>query len=141
MACCGDVTMTGVSLGIRTGSCGSLQNAVLQTQNSFSIRKPSRVSLSGSREKERFLPFICRHVGRKKVGMLILVVFALLVFLPGFIAVNKGSFIYHLYSISLSLHCWSFSLVCLKVEEVLNFIFHLEIVCLDHQLYNYVSEC
>lgn len=89
MAHCGDSTMSGVSLGGRTVSNGSLPNAVLQTQNSFHIRKPSRVSLSSSREKERFLPCICRHLGRRKVGMLILIVFAVLIFLSGFIAVTK----------------------------------------------------
>lgn len=85
--------MTGGSLGLRTGSYGSLhqgQNGVLQTQNSFIVRKPSRMTLSGSREKERFLHLIWRYLGRRKVGMLILAVFALLAFLTGFITVNKG---------------------------------------------------
>ncbi|KAI8552563.1 hypothetical protein RHMOL_Rhmol06G0276500 [Rhododendron molle] len=84
--------MTGGSLGLRTGSYGSLhlgQNGVLQTQNSFIVRKPSRMSLSGSREKERFLHLIWRYLGRRKVGMLILAVFALLAFLTGFITVHK----------------------------------------------------
>lgn len=90
MAGCKDGgTMTGVSLGIRISSYGSLQNAVVQTKNPFTIRKPSRVSLSGTREKERVLSCIFRHLSRRKVGMLILVVFALLIFLTGFIAVNK----------------------------------------------------
>ncbi|KAL6999513.1 hypothetical protein U1Q18_000673 [Sarracenia purpurea var. burkii] len=84
--------MTGVSLGLRTGSFGSLQpaqNGVFQSQNSILVRKPSKMFLSGTREKERFLPVICRYLGRSKVGMLILVAFALLAFLMGFITVNK----------------------------------------------------
>uniref|UniRef100_A0A5B7BDK8 TOD1/MUCI70 glycosyltransferase-like domain-containing protein n=1 Tax=Davidia involucrata TaxID=16924 RepID=A0A5B7BDK8_DAVIN len=85
--------MTGGSLGLRTGSYGSLQqqaqNGVLQTQNLFALRKPSKMSLSGSREKERFLPLICRYLGRRKVGMLILAAFALLAFMTGFFTVNK----------------------------------------------------
>ncbi|KAA8523905.1 hypothetical protein F0562_010328 [Nyssa sinensis] len=86
-------TMTGGSLGLRTASYGSLQphaqNGVLQTQNSFILRKTSKMSLSGSREKERFLPLICRYLGRRKVGMLILAAFALLAFMIGFFTANK----------------------------------------------------
>lgn len=84
-------------MGLRTGSYGSLQqqyftqNGVLQTQsNSIIVRKPSKMSLSGSREKERLLPIICRYISRKKVGMFILVAFALLAFISGFSTVNKG---------------------------------------------------
>ncbi|KAK2968449.1 hypothetical protein RJ640_004455 [Escallonia rubra] len=80
--------MTGGSLGLRTGSYGSLQQQVqnggLQSQHLFVVRKPSKMSLSGSREKERYL---CR----RKVGMLILVLFALLAFMAGFFTVNKDT--------------------------------------------------
>ncbi|GMP65790.1 hypothetical protein CsSME_00026445 [Camellia sinensis var. sinensis] len=85
-------TMTGGSLGLRTASYGSMQqpqNDVFQIPNSFNVRKPSKMPLSGLREKERFLPFICRYLGRRNVGMLILVALALLAFLIGFITVNK----------------------------------------------------
>lgn len=85
-------------MGLRTGSYGSLQqqyftqNGLLQTQpNSIIVRKPSKMSLSGSREKERLLPFICRYISRKKVGMVILVAFALLAFISGFSTVNKDA--------------------------------------------------
>ncbi|KAK3005692.1 hypothetical protein RJ639_017618 [Escallonia herrerae] len=48
--------MTGGSLGLRTGSYGSLQQQVqnggLQAQHLFVVRRPSKMSLSGSREKE-----------------------------------------------------------------------------------------
>ncbi|CAK9138230.1 unnamed protein product [Ilex paraguariensis] len=87
--------MTGASLGLRTPSYGSLQQqgqnggGLLQTQNSFVLRKPPKISLSGSREKERFLPRIFRYLGRRKVGMLFLVIFALMAFLSGFFTVNK----------------------------------------------------
>ncbi|XP_075671723.1 putative hexosyltransferase MUCI70 [Castanea sativa] len=89
--------MTGGSLGLRTSSYGSLQQ---QFQNGFLqatqaspvlVRKPSKMLLSSSREKERLLPFICRYVGRRRVAMLLLVVLALLVFVFGSFTVNKES--------------------------------------------------
>ncbi|KAI8011251.1 hypothetical protein LOK49_LG06G00737 [Camellia lanceoleosa] len=86
--------MTGGSLGLRTASYGSVQqahNGVFQLRIHPSSCKPSKMSLSGSREKEMSLPFICRYLTRRKVGMLILVAFALLAFLIGFIAVNKDA--------------------------------------------------
>ncbi|XP_059661511.1 probable hexosyltransferase MUCI70 [Cornus florida] len=78
--------MTGGSLGLRTGSYGSLQqlNGVLRTQNSFTLRKSPKMCLFGSRVKERFLAFTYRYLGKRKVGMLVLVVFALLAFMTGF---------------------------------------------------------
>lgn len=87
--------MTGGSLGLRTGSYGSLQ--LQQIQNGFPpnlstsalTRKPSKVLLA-SREKERVLSFVCRFLGRKRVIMLLLVVLALLVFICNSFNVNKG---------------------------------------------------
>ncbi|KAG8364938.1 hypothetical protein BUALT_Bualt18G0050700 [Buddleja alternifolia] len=85
--------MTGGSLLLRTLSLGSLQqqpqNGGLQPQNPYIFRKPSKTSLNGSREKERFFSFTFRYLSRRKVGMLILAVFALLAFLTGFFTVNK----------------------------------------------------
>lgn len=94
--CC---TMTGGAIGLRTGSYGSLQQ---QPQNGISyiqttsglVRKPSKMLLSSSREKEKLRPFICRCFGRRKVAMLLLVVLALLVFIFGSFTVNKGLFFY-----------------------------------------------
>ncbi|KAG2677821.1 hypothetical protein I3760_12G114700 [Carya illinoinensis] len=84
--------MTGGSLGLRTGSYGSLQqqiqNGTLQTSQA---RKPSKMLLSSSREKEKLLPLICRYVGRRRVAMLLLIVLALLVFVFGSFTVNKES--------------------------------------------------
>nr|XP_043622358.1 probable hexosyltransferase MUCI70 isoform X1 [Erigeron canadensis] len=60
------------------------QNGSLQTQNGFIVRKASRMSLAGSREKDKLLPFLCRYLSRKKVVMMVLVLFALLAFLSGF---------------------------------------------------------
>ncbi|CAN4102889.1 unnamed protein product [Withania somnifera] len=83
--------MTGWSLGLRTGSDGSLlqlaQNGKLHSQNSFVLHKGSKTSLAGSREK--FLPSICRFLVRKQFGMLILVAIALLAFVAGVSMVNK----------------------------------------------------
>lgn len=83
--------MTGGSLGLRTGSYGSLHNGVLRTQTSFIARKPSKMLLSSSREKERAVPSICRYLGRGRVVMLILFVFALLAFISGFFTANKDA--------------------------------------------------
>lgn len=92
--------MTGGSLGLRTGSYGSLQQ---QVQNGFLpaaqatpilVRKPTKMLFSSSREKERVLLFICRYAGRRRVAMLLLVVLALLVFVFGSFMVNKGLFFY-----------------------------------------------
>ncbi|KAE8125814.1 hypothetical protein FH972_020585 [Carpinus fangiana] len=89
--------MTGGSLGLRTGSYGSLQQ---QVQNGFLpatqttpilVRKPTKMLFSSSREKERILLFICRYAGRRRVAMLLLVILALLVFVFGSFMVNKES--------------------------------------------------
>ncbi|RRT64133.1 hypothetical protein BHE74_00032325 [Ensete ventricosum] len=70
--------MTGASLGLRSGSYGSVQQhsgAVLSTQSPpYLLRKPSKISLSGPRERERILPRICNFAGRRKVRMLLLLV-------------------------------------------------------------------
>ncbi|XP_076929671.1 putative hexosyltransferase MUCI70 [Bidens hawaiensis] len=84
--------MTGVSLDLRTQSYGSPQqpqNGSLPTQNGFTARKPSRMSLNGSREKDIFLPFLRRYLSRKKIVMMILVSIALMAFLSGFFTVNR----------------------------------------------------
>ncbi|XP_043689711.1 probable hexosyltransferase MUCI70 [Telopea speciosissima] len=87
--------MTGTSLGLRTGSYGSLQP---QVQNSvllpfqttpIVLRKPSKMFVPGSREKERFLQRICKFAGRRRVGMLLLVVVSVLVFMSVLSAVSK----------------------------------------------------
>ncbi|OMO73313.1 hypothetical protein COLO4_27170 [Corchorus olitorius] len=93
--------MTGGSLGQRNGSYGSLANlngviagpgGLLHSKSFGSVRKSSTKMLSGSREKERSLPFLwCRYLGRRKVSMLLLVAFALLVFVLGSFVVNKES--------------------------------------------------
>ncbi|KAK4271562.1 hypothetical protein QN277_020239 [Acacia crassicarpa] len=61
--------MTGGSLGIRSGSYGSLDK---QLQNGLSpiqtVRKPSKML----KDKDRLFPWICKFAGRKKVGMLFL---------------------------------------------------------------------
>ncbi|KAF3451472.1 hypothetical protein FNV43_RR07567 [Rhamnella rubrinervis] len=69
--------MTGGSLGIRSGSYGSLDK---QLQNGVSpiqtARKPSKML----KEKERLFHWICKFAGRKKVGMLLLCVISAAVF-------------------------------------------------------------
>ncbi|KAI3857980.1 hypothetical protein MKW92_008283 [Papaver armeniacum] len=90
--------MTGGSLGQRTSSYGSLQQQQ-QLQNSVALlpiqttpvpRKQGKMLLSGSREKERFLPRICKFAGRRRVGMLLLVVVSVVVFMSVLSAVNKA---------------------------------------------------
>ncbi|KAH7546000.1 hypothetical protein FEM48_Zijuj01G0154500 [Ziziphus jujuba var. spinosa] len=74
--------MTGGSLGIRSGSYGSLDK---QLQNGISpiqtARKPSKML----KEKERLFHWICKFAGRKKVGMLLLC------------AISAGIFIFVVY--------------------------------------------
>lgn len=78
--------MTGGSLGLRTGSYGSLQQqfqtSVLPNQPSPPVtnRKPSKMLGSNSRDKEKFLHTICKFAGRKKVGMMLLCVISAAVF-------------------------------------------------------------
>lgn len=88
--------MSGGSLGIRTGSYGTLpQNGGSSHHILSPYRKPSRASISGSREKERCLSSIYKCLGRRKVGMLILVVFALLAFITGFFSTTRGLLCYY----------------------------------------------
>lgn len=82
--------MTGGSLGLRlSGSCGSLQQ---HAQNGYFYlpRRHSKTFLIGYKEKERALPSTVRCLSRRKVGMLILVAFALLALMTGFFTINKG---------------------------------------------------
>ncbi|XP_058095400.1 probable hexosyltransferase MUCI70 [Magnolia sinica] len=81
--------MTGGSLGLRTGSYGSLQQQQLLLQNSVAVaiqtmpvsgRKPPKMLLPGLREKERCRPWICKITGRRRVGMLFLVIISAAVF-------------------------------------------------------------
>ncbi|GAU42841.1 hypothetical protein TSUD_387340 [Trifolium subterraneum] len=69
--------MSGGSLGIRSGSYGSLEK---QLQNGLSPiqtgRKPSKML----KEKEKLFHWICKFAGRKKVGMLFLCVISAAVF-------------------------------------------------------------
>lgn len=87
-------TMTGGSLGIRSGSYGSLdkqlQNTVLlPIQVPLATRsKPSKVF----KEKETLVHWICKLAGRKKVGMLLLSVISAAVFV-WVVYVGKGWFI------------------------------------------------
>lgn len=95
----------GGSLGLRTGSYGSLQQAALQQQNcngvSVSVqsspvvvRKMQKMNVSGSREKERILPWISKLVGRKNVGMLLLAIISIVALLTILSAFSKGSFFF-----------------------------------------------
>ena len=96
--------MNEVSSGLRSLSFGSLQlhsqNGGLQSQNSSTLRKTSR-TLSGSREKERYLPFIFKYLGRRKVIMLILVIIAILALTTGFLTASKGLLCFHCLFMSL----------------------------------------
>ncbi|MFQ6643537.1 hypothetical protein Gotur_017816 [Gossypium turneri] len=85
--------MTGGSLGIRSGSYGSLdkqlQNSVLlPIQVPLATRsKPSKVF----KEKETLVHWICKLAGRKKVGMLLLSVISAAVFV-WVVYVGKGEY-------------------------------------------------
>lgn len=80
--------MTGVSLGLRTGSYGSLQ----QLQNGGVLqglpRRPSKALLY--KEKERVCPLICRQLGRGKVAMLLMFALGFSVFVFGCFTLYNG---------------------------------------------------
>ncbi|KAL2331429.1 hypothetical protein Fmac_019010 [Flemingia macrophylla] len=80
--------MSGVSVGVRTGSYGSL----LQNGNvsPLLVRRPSKALLYNPREKERGFTFVCRLLGRGKVAMLLMLVLALCLFIFGCFTVYKG---------------------------------------------------
>ncbi|MFQ6664657.1 hypothetical protein Gotur_031700 [Gossypium turneri] len=91
--------MTGGSLGVRTWSYGTLPDIngvipgdekLLQSKSLVNVRKNSTKMFSGFREKERSLPLVwCRCLGCRKFSMLLLIAFALLVFVLGSLAVDK----------------------------------------------------
>ncbi|XP_012441448.1 probable hexosyltransferase MUCI70 isoform X1 [Gossypium raimondii] len=91
--------MTGVSLGVRMWSYGTLPDIngvipgdekLLQSKSLVNVRKNSTKMFSGFREKERSLPLVwCRCLGCRKFSMLLLIAFALLVFVLGSLAVDK----------------------------------------------------
>ncbi|KAK1367097.1 hypothetical protein POM88_042658 [Heracleum sosnowskyi] len=87
--------MTGVSLGLRTGSYGSFlrqqgTNGVVCAQNFIVVRKPAKMSLSGSREKERVIPYVLRQLFRRNVVMVILLITAFAFCMTGFFKVNRA---------------------------------------------------
>ncbi|KAK8941337.1 hypothetical protein KSP39_PZI010779 [Platanthera zijinensis] len=89
--------MTERSLGLRTGSYGSLQQQQLQNgvalpiqSTSISARKPPKMLPTGSREKERIiLPWICKFCARRKVGMLLLLITSVVVISSIISVLNK----------------------------------------------------
>ncbi|KAA3453041.1 Serine/threonine-protein kinase SIK3 [Gossypium australe] len=91
--------MTGGSLGVRTWSYGTLPDIngvipgdekLLHSKSLVNVRKNSTKMFSGFREKERSLPSVwCRCLGCRKISMLLLIAFALLVFVLGSLAVDK----------------------------------------------------
>lgn len=84
--------MTGVSLGLRTSSNGSLQ--LIQNGNGLQVpvlvRRSSKALLYNPKEKERGCPYICRHLGRGRVAMLLMLLFALFIFVFGCFTLYKG---------------------------------------------------
>ncbi|KAF5178512.1 strawberry notch protein [Thalictrum thalictroides] len=86
--------MTGGSLGQRAASYGSLpplQNSVILPlyTTPVVVRKPPKMLLSNSREKEKLIPRICKFVGRRRVGMLLLLVVSVVVLMSLLSAVTK----------------------------------------------------
>ncbi|ESW21454.1 hypothetical protein PHAVU_005G072000 [Phaseolus vulgaris] len=80
--------MSGVSLGVRTGSYGALQNGNVSVP--MLVRRPSKTLLYNPREKERGFFFICRLLGRGRVAMLLMFALGLCVFVFGCFTVYKG---------------------------------------------------
>ncbi|KAL5715487.1 putative hexosyltransferase muci70 [Ranunculus cassubicifolius] len=86
--------MTGGSLGQRASSYGSLpplQNSVVLPlyTTPVVVRKPTKMLLSGSRDKEKLIPRICKFAGRRRVGMLLLLVVSVVVLMSLLSAVSK----------------------------------------------------
>lgn len=84
--------MTGVSLGLRTGSYGSLQ--LIQNGNVSQVpvlvRRASKTLLYNPKEKERSCLYICRHLGRGKVAMLLMLLCGIFIFVFGCFTLYKG---------------------------------------------------
>lgn len=74
--------MTAASLGLRSGSYGSLhqqlQNGAFSATQPILLRRASR-SLSGIREREKTLHRIYKFVGRRKVGILLMLMISVTV--------------------------------------------------------------
>ncbi|KAH1063469.1 hypothetical protein J1N35_028456 [Gossypium stocksii] len=91
--------MTGGSLGVHMWSYGTLPDIngvipgdekLLHCKSLVNVRKNSTKMFSGFRERERSLPSVwCRCLGYRKISMLLLIAFALLVFVLGSLAVDK----------------------------------------------------
>ncbi|KAF6166868.1 hypothetical protein GIB67_026647 [Kingdonia uniflora] len=103
----------GGSLGLRTSSYGSLQNqlqnnnigVVLPTQTTTSagavlVRNKSKMLLSvgREREKEKFLPKICKFAGRRRVGMLLILIVSVVVLMSVLVSICKVVNITHDYN-------------------------------------------
>ena len=86
----GRATMTGVSLGVRTGSYGTLQQNGTVSPKPMLVRRPSKTLLYNPREKERGFFFFCRLLGRGKVAMLLMLALGHCVFVFGCFTVYRG---------------------------------------------------
>ncbi|KAL5151183.1 hypothetical protein HKD37_13G037640 [Glycine soja] len=74
--------MSGGSLGIRSGSYGSLEKQQQQLQNNgVSLIQSARKPTKTLKEKDRFFLWIFKFAGRKKVGMLCLFTISAAVFI------------------------------------------------------------
>ncbi|KAF9593015.1 hypothetical protein IFM89_019742 [Coptis chinensis] len=88
--------MTGGSLGQRASSYGSLQhlpsNSVVLPIYTTPVvaRKSPKMLLSNAREKEKILPRIGKFAGRRRVGMLLLVVVSVVVLMSLLSVVSKA---------------------------------------------------
>lgn len=88
-------TISSGSLGLRTGSCGSLQqnlqSSVIMSNQTTPIggRKSSKL-LSGSREKEKFLPRIFRGSSKRQLAMLYLLPLSVTLFFILMLSFSKG---------------------------------------------------
>lgn len=91
--------MSGGSLGIRSGSYGSLEKQQQQLQNNgVSLIQSARKPTKTLKEKDRFFLWIFKFAGRKKVGMLCLFTISAAVFI-WVLYVGKGSSISHTFSL------------------------------------------
>lgn len=84
-------------MGQRASSYGSLQSIQQHTSVVLPIyttpplapRKPPKMLLPGSRDKEKLLPRICKFAGRRRVGMFLLLIVSVVVLMSLLSAVTK----------------------------------------------------
>lgn len=125
--------MSAGSLGLRSGSYGSLDKQLQQNSNNTGNINVSNINYNGVspiptarkpskmlKEKDRFFHWICKFAGRKKVGMLLICVVSAAVFVF-VLCVGKGWLLRSL-PLSLRFGCrwWIIGLLSLMIANAID---------------------